>query len=104
MLLVSIDAMTPLTRQCAWTPSLASTHIGAANVTPRTGSPIAEVGTELPRRSAEHSTAVMPVVRDGDGDCAAAIDGSACRTMPITYMEISLGILDRLTAPRGRRP
>jgi hypothetical protein len=62
---VSIGAIDPLTRQYAGAPSAASTHDGADNVTPRTGSPIAEVGIELPSRSAVQSAAVMVVVPAG---------------------------------------
>jgi hypothetical protein len=59
VLLESIAAIDPLTRHCAAMPLAASTHDGADNVTLRTGSPIAVVGTELPRRSAVQSAAVM---------------------------------------------
>src|SRR5262245_28085096 len=56
--LVSIDAIEPLTRQCAATPMAASTHDGADTVTLRTGSPMAVVAMEAPSRSAVQSAAV----------------------------------------------
>jgi hypothetical protein len=58
VLAVSIGAIDPFTRQCAGTPLVASTHDGADNVTLRTGSPIADVATVAPNRSAVHSAAV----------------------------------------------
>jgi hypothetical protein len=58
VLAVSIGAITPFRRQCAGTPLVASTHDGADNVTLRTGSPIADVATVAPNRSAVHSAAV----------------------------------------------
>ena len=43
----------------AGTPLVASTHDGADNVTLRTGSPIADVATVAPNRSAVHSAPVI---------------------------------------------
>jgi hypothetical protein len=71
VLAVSIGAIDPLTRQCAGTPPVVSTHDGADNVTLRTGSPIADGGTDVPSRSVVQSAVVM-VLRARSVTVAAA--------------------------------
>jgi hypothetical protein len=72
VLAVSTGAIDPFTRQCAGTPLVASTHDGADKVTSRTGSPMAEVATEVPNLSAVHSAAVMAFPAAAAGVAAGA--------------------------------
>jgi hypothetical protein len=87
VLLLSIGAMEPLTRQSAGTSPAASTQVADDSVTLPTGSPIADGGIDVPTLADVQSEAVMTMsgpsrrsVEPG-GVCASAIGTPSCQTI-----------------------
>src|SRR6059036_1982498 len=81
--LVSIGAIAPSIEQYAGAlPAL--THLGAARVTPATGSPIAEIGIAVPSRSLVQSSAEIILAASPAGpwkDCALTDSTAKARTI-----------------------
>ena len=77
---LSIGAMEPLTVQYGPPLLAAAFHRGSLNVTPDTGSPMADTGTLLPSFAAVHSAS--EVVFDVAGVCATTPDTQRIAAAP----------------------
>src|SRR4051812_14999106 len=77
--LLSIGAIAPSIKQYAGALA-ALTHLGAARVTPATGSPMAEAGIVFPSRSLVHASAEITSAAGAWEDCAFTDSTAKART------------------------